>query len=290
MTSEIELALAKNHTLSESSRRIYTANYKRLLRLTDKEPILNISEERLLRIIDIDINSPPQSKNSLISVAMIIRKENGLESKKLSRYRGGILLKKKEADKKIKNEKLLHDDIGTIKDLQKYTKLLYTNKDYVGYIVNTLLLKFGVRNKDINCIITLDKRVTYKDNPAKVNYLYVTQKYILFIRNDYKTFSTYGKKINKLEILPFTRAVNFVLGDNFETPLLSLNNDEPVSENSVSKIVQRHTFREFGEGKYFKIQILDLKKQGNIDRIIELSRSRGTDLMTVFDEYDLERT
>ena len=145
------------------------------------------------------------------------------------------------------------------------------------------MLRYGVRNKDLNLILTKNKDVISVGDKSKVNYLYITQKYVYFVRNDYKTFETYGKQKHRLEKSQFNRAVKAVLGDEYEKPLLG----QGVSEDSVSKIIQRNTYNELGEGKYFKIQLRDLKKQGNIKRIRELAKSRGTDLETVFQEYDI---
>ena len=61
------------------------------------------------------------------------------------------------------------------------------NEDkYRDYIINYLLINYGVRNADINLLITTDKSVTLKRNTLKQNYLYCTPRYIIYQRNDYK--------------------------------------------------------------------------------------------------------
>jgi len=56
----------------------------------------------------------------------------------------------------------------------------------------------------------------------------------------------------------------------------------------LAKVIQRKTYNSIGEGKYFKVQIQDLKSQRNIKRIKELANSRGTDLQVVFNQYDID--
>jgi len=270
---ELDQALQKNRTIGEATKRVYGSNYRRLLRLTGGELILPMSQDRIIKFIHQD-DIPPQSQNGMLSVVLTIRKNNGLKNDKV-------------ADKRIKNIKL-KDELPELEDLEKYTRSLYNQEDYVGYIINFLMLRFGLRNKDLNLVITNNQDVTYVGDKSKVNYLYVTKKYITLIRNDYKTFSAYGKQKHKIEKSLFTKAVKAVIGDEYEKPLLQLMDGDAISEESLAKVIQRNTYNGLGEGKYFKIQIHDLKKQGNIKRIRELAKSRGTDLETVFQEYDID--
>jgi len=283
---ELDQALEKNKSIGEATKRVYGSNYRRLLRLTGGELILPMSQDRIIKFIHQE-SIPPQSQNGLLSVVLTIRNNNGLKNDKLIKFRDTTLYNDKVADKRIKNVKL-KDELPEMDDLEKYTRSLYNKQDYVGYIINFLMLRFGLRNKDLNLVITNNQDVTYVGDKTKVNYLYVTKKYITYIRNDYKTFSTYGKQKHKIEKSLFTRAVKAVIGDEYEKPLLQLADGDTISEESLAKVIQRKTYNELGEGKYFKIQIQDLKKQGNIKRIRELSKSRGTDLETVFQEYDID--
>ncbi len=285
--AELEQAIKINDSIGDATKRTYKSMYKRLMKLSDDEPISNMSEDRIIKTINQD-GIPPQSKNALLSVALYIRKSKGLKSDKIIKYRDTTLFKDKLAYKEQKN-KILEEELPNLEKLEDYTKTLYKNEQYVPYIVNFLMLRFGLRNKDLNLVITKNQDVTFVKDKSSVNYLYVTKKYVTYVRNDYKTHSTYGKQKHRIEKSHFTRAVKAVLGDDYEKPLLKLPDGDGVSEDSVSKIIQRFTYNGLGEGKYFKIQIQDLKQQGNIRRIRELSKSRGTDLEVVFSEYDITK-
>ena len=283
--NEIEEANRINQNIGDATKQTYIYNYRRLMKLTNNEPVLNMSEDRLIKTINQE-GIPPQSKNVLLSVVINIRKSKGLTNDKLVKYRETTLFKEKLAYKEKKNAVLVNE-LPSLDDIETYTKDLYKKEQYVAYIVNFLMLRFGLRNKDLNLLITKNKDVIKKGHKSQVNYLYVTHKYVFFVRNDYKTHATYGQQKHRVERLQFTKAVKAVLGDEYEIPLLKLPDGDPVSEESVSKIIQRFTYNNLGEGKYFKIQIQDLKKQNNIRRIKELSKSRGTDLTTLFQEYDI---
>lgn len=282
---ELDEAININKSIGDATKRTYNSVYRRLMKLTGDESVLNMSEDRLIKTINQD-GIPPQSKNTLLSVAMYIRKSKGLSSDKIIKFRDTTLFKEKVAYKEQKN-KSLEEELPSLEKLENYTKTLFKNEQYISYIVNFLMLRFGLRNKDLNLIITNNQDVTFVGDKSKVNYLYVTKKYVTYIRNDYKTHSTYGKQKHKIEKSHFTRAVKAVLGDDYEKPLFQVSDGDGISEDSVSKIIQRFTYNNLGEGKYFKIQIKDLKNQGNIRRIRELAKTRGTDLETVFQEYDI---
>ncbi len=279
--TEIDDAIRDNKTVGESTKKTYKSVYKRLIKLTDNQPILNISQDNVIKSIHQD-DIPPQSINTLLSVAIYIRRHKNLNVDKLLKFRDTTLAKEKLAYKDRQNQ-TLDNELPSLQKIEDYVKILFKNDQYVSYIVNFLMLRYGVRNKDLNLVITKNPHVIKKSDDSKVNYLYVTKKHITFVRNDYKTFDTYGKQKFIIEKSQFSRAVKAVLGDEDEIPLLGYG----VSEDSLSKVIQRFTFNELGEGKYFKIQIKDLKAQGNIRRIRELAKSRGTDLQTVFEEYDI---
>ncbi len=286
MENEFQDALAMNTAIGTATRKVYGYHYNRLMRLTDNEKLLPMSEDRLISVINND-DIPPQSANGMLSVILLIRRANGLPVDKLVKYRETTLYDAKIAHKRIQNIKL-KDELPNTEDINKYIRYLYNTKDYVGYIINYLMIRYATRNKDLNIIITRNPDVVKKKDDSNVNYLYITRSYVTYIRNDFKTISTYGKKKHRIDNALFNKAVTALLGDEYETPLLQLNDGEPISEESLAKVIQRKTYNSIGEGKYFKVQIQDLKSQRNIKRIKELANSRGTDLQVVFNQYDID--
>ncbi len=284
--SELEHAFQLNETLGESSKRIYRSVYKRLIELTDYTKIRDVSELVIIKAVDKD-SIPPKSQESLIDVAILIRKFNNVGYEKLFKFKHSKIKKRIDIYKLEKNINL-KEILPSKQTLERYTKTLYNDSKYVEYIVNYLLVNFGVRNKDLNLIITSDKDVMAKNAINKNNYLYVTVKYVVFIRNDYKTYDTYGQKKTRIVKRPFLSACLNLLGDNYDVPLLTLKNGDEISEESVGRVIQSMTYNELGEGNYMKINVLDAKESNNIKRIRELSANRGTAIETIFAEYDID--
>jgi len=286
ITKELEHAFNINEKLGDSSKVIYRSVYRRFLNLSDHTKLLDMSEANIIKLVN-DDSIPPKSQESLLDVAVLVRKANNASYEKILKYKTIQLKKSIEKRKFEKNEKL-KDELPEKKQIERYIKTLENNKDYVSYIVNYLLLNYGVRNLDLNLIITSDRDVTTKGHKSEINYLYVTSTYVIYIRNNYKTYKTYGQKKLKIIKKSFLNACKQLLGDNYDTPLLKLKNGDPISEESIGRVIQEMTYNNIGESMYFKINIADSKKANNIKRIRDLSNHRGSALETVFAEYDID--
>jgi len=286
ITKELENAFNINETLGDSSKMIYRSVYRRFLNLSDHTKLLDMSEANIIKLVNND-RIPPKSQESLLDVAVLVRRANNASYEKILKYKTIQLKKSIDKHKLEKNEKL-KDELPDKKQIERYIKTLLNNKDYVSYIVNYLLLTYGVRNLDLNLILTSDKDVTLKGHKSEINYLYVTSTYVMFIRNNYKTYKKYGQKKIKIIKKSFLNACTQLLGDNYDTPLLKLKNGDPISEESIGRVVQEMTYNNIGEGIYFKVNIADSKKSNNIKRIRDLSNHRGTALETIFAEYDID--
>jgi len=286
ITKELENAFNINETLGDSSKMIYRSVYRRFLNLSDHTKLLDMSEANIIKLVNND-RIPPKSQESLLDVAVLVRRANNASYEKILKYKTIQLKKSIDKHKLEKNEKL-KDELPDKKQIERYIKTLLNNKDYVSYIVNYLLLTYGVRNLDLNLILTSDKDVTLKGHNSEINYLYVTSTYVMFIRNNYKTYKKYGQKKIKIIKKSFVNACTQLLSDNYDTPLLKLKNGDPISEESIGRVIQEMTYNNIGEGMYFKVNIADSKKSNNIKRIRDLSNHRGTALETVFQEYDID--
>jgi len=286
ITKELENAFNINETLGDSSKVIYRSVYRRFLNLSDHTKLLDMSEANIIKLVNND-RIPPKSQESLLDVAVLVRRANNASYEKILKYKT-IQLKKSIDKRKLEKNEKLKDELPDKKQIERYIKTLLNNKDYVSYIVNYLLLTYGVRNLDLNLILTSDKDVTLKGHNSEINYLYVTSTYVMFIRNNYKTYKKYGQKKIKIIKKSFVNACTQLLSDNYDTPLLKLKNGDPISEESIGRVIQEMTYNNIGEGMYFKVNIADSKKSNNIKRIRDLSNHRGTALETVFQEYDID--
>ena len=283
-----ELEIIKNSVgLTEGTRRTYTYTYKRLMELLDFTPISNISEKRVLKLIT-ESDIPVNSQNGMLSVVILIRRSNDTPVDLILKYKEGKQKKLMEEDKREKNVEL-EKTLPSYETYANYIDELYKAKSWKSYIVNYLLFKYGVRNLDLDLILTRDKSVVSKINnkDSQVNYLYITpsNKYIRYIRNHYKTSKSYGRKVIDITAKKFINAVNeFLQNDYFEKPLLD------VDELSVGHTIRTMTYNQIAESGVYKVIFAHHKSKGDINALKKLSTTRGHDLSTAMGYYDISNT
>ena len=277
-----ELDIINNADISASSKKTYVYAYERLMNIVDYIPISNISEKKMVKFLK-ESDAPANSKNVMLSVVLMIRREREQSVDLLMKFKGNKLAKSMDIEKMEKNEELVKT-LPSYDTYLVYVNDLYKQKKWRSYIVNYLLITYGVRNLDLNVIITRDKFVASKRRESEVNYLYVTKKYVKFIRNHYKTSSSYGRKEDTIYSTKFMYAVNEYLNEDFEKPLLD------VEEQSVGATVRGMTYNMIGEGGVYKILVEYHKSRGDVNKLKALSISRGHQLDTQMGYYDISNT
>jgi len=278
--SEEEINIINNANISANSKKTYVYSYERLMVLTDNVPISNVSEKRMVKILK-DSDAPANSINVMLSVVLMIRREREQSIDLLLKFKGNKLVKKMDIEKMEKNDELQRT-LPSYDTYMTYVDDLYKQKNWRSYIVNYLLIKYGVRNMDLNLIITRDKyAVSKRRGNNQVNYLYVTKKYIKLVRNIYKTSSSYGRKEDTIYSTKFMYAVNELLADQFEAPLLN------VEEQSVGQTIRAMTYNSIAEGGVYKVITAHYKSRGDINKLKALAESRGHLVDTQIGYYDI---
>jgi hypothetical protein len=154
----------------------------------------------------------------------------------------------------------------TIKDIQNTMLEYYKKKQWKEFVVTFLLTTYTVRNMDLLCdVITSEE---YMNVDGSKNYLVVRDKSILYVRNTYKTVKTYGAKTIIVRSHRFLKAVNQLLGQSTLSP------------DHLSRQVENITG--ITEAQYLKLY---LKENNNTKTIKKVSKSRGTDVNTLLDDY-----
>ena len=178
------------------------------------------------------------------------------------------------------NSEELIEQLVSISQLTDYTNQLLADEDYVGYIINFLMVKFGLRNMDLDLVIVKDKSIMKDDDTS--NYIYLTKKYAMFVVQSYKTRSVYGIKKLKIEDKIFMSVCEKLMVDNDtdeHTLFTSTNNN---------KFIQSKTLNGIGEGMVFKSIIYEMSQEGYVSLIKKIGASRGTSLTCVFENYYVE--
>ena len=163
-----------------------------------------------------------------------------------------------------KNEKLKSNlpDIDFKQMLSKY----YRDKDYKSFVILYLLLNYNTRNKDLVARVTKDE----SDINQKENFIFIREKDIVYIRNDYKTNDTYGMK---QDIIKSKKVFNAVQ----ELDNLLENNDN--LDRQVKKVTGG-----INQSTLFKMLVA---QNNNLKSIAKASKNRGTNMDTIASSYDI---
>ena len=162
-----------------------------------------------------------------------------------------------------KNDKLKSNlpDIDFKQMLSKY----YKDKDYKNFVILYLLLNYNTRNKDLVARVVNNEA----DINQKENFLFIREKDVVYIRNDYKTNDTYGMKQDVIVAKKLFNAIKEV-----DSLLVDGNLDRQVKK--VTGGINQSTL--------FKMLIT---QNNNLKAISKASKNRGTNMDTIASSYDI---
>ena len=266
----------------------YIQQYNKLKKIVDKEmeqsiDIQNISERNILEFVSQESNL--NSQQALINIAIMIRKmqKPPQPTTKLMKQRDENKEKLKGFVKE-KNEKLKSSGLPTYKDLLDYLAFLYESERWTDFIINYLLIYFHTRNEDVNFELVPFKR-DIKANPD-INYLWYSKraKKATLYRRNYKTAGKYGIKIDTITDSKFLNAIKqiFECRKKGEDCGVFIPNKE-----NVGYYVKRATLDNLGENIYNKIIISHFKN--DLNKLKEISESRGTSIDTLHENYNIDK-
>tara|TARA_R110002012_G_scaffold303839_1_gene505978 strand:+ start:289 stop:1152 length:864 start_codon:yes stop_codon:yes gene_type:complete len=271
---------------SESTKKSYKVQYNKLFKLIGKN-VSETSEKRIIEILN-DIDNKNNSQ-ALLNIALLIRKMNGLSVAQLEKKR------KKDKEALIESVKIKHSELKetlpSYEDIVEYMDYLYEKNEWTDYIINYLLINLQVRNQDLDFTIISRKKDATDSN---TNYMWLqnTKGKATLIRNVYKTASIiapdgkehgYGQKVNDITDKKFITAIRRVLG--CQKSGLDCGTFIP-TKSAIAFHIAKATYKQLGEGKYFKIIVNHFRN--DIDKLKEISANRGTDLRTVLQSYDVD--
>jgi hypothetical protein len=264
----------------------YKQQYNKLKKIVDKEmeqniDIQNISEKNILEFVSSENNL--NSMQALLNIAIMIRKMKKSPTSKLEKQRDENKEKLKGFVKE-KNEKLKSDGLPSYQDLLDYLAFLYDSKRWTDFIINYLLIYYHTRNEDVNFELVEFKRDT-KEN-KDINYLWFSKraKKATLYRRNYKTAGKYGMKTDTITDPKFLNAIKqiFECRKKGEDCGVFIPNKE-----NVGYYVMKSTLDNLGENLYNKIIVNHFRN--NLDKLKEISESRGTSIDTLYENYDIDK-
>jgi len=276
-------------TKSKITQGVYASNYKKLRAMLDDVDIASVSQKKVIEIAETIDNR--NSQQSLINIAYLIRKNEGLAINELEAFR-----KKNQSflkDKIYETNTALVDKLPSYDELVNFIDGLLKDQKYTQYVINYLLLHCQVRNADLNFNFVQYKRDT-KDESKNYLWFSAKTKTAHYIRNVYKTakivkpngeITGYGQKIIKITDPQFIKVMKILV--NYEKkenkPVVFFTNLETIAYH-----VKRMTYKNLGETMYFKIVVNHFRSDPNM--LKQISYNRGTDIDTILESYDIKST
>ncbi len=254
--------------ISDSSKKVYLSLLKRMTKAKFKIPTK--ANEKLTYVKQhVSSFDNPNTRLDMLNLIIVIRNELELSIEKLKEYR--TELKQQQKAHQVNKMADAGDKLMIYDDFVKALQEAYNKQEWKKYIVNYLIMTYGVRNKGLNLEIVKTKKEMKEGN----NYLLLKKDKVIFIRDDYKTKSTYGKKTHEIHDKLFYEAVK-------KTGLGKL-----IAEQQISNGLRKLYINKMGEAKIFKMMIDKYYDDADSASIKRLAADRGTSLSVVQGFYNV---
>jgi len=162
-------------------------------------------------------------------------------------------------------------------DIINEMERFYDTGNKRAYLLSYLVVNYNTRNKD--CDVTITRHKKFCKDKTK-NYLVLRKNDVIYIRNIYKTYKTYGSKQELIRNKKFLECVNYLMRDKeFETRKLFDN-----FYNSTD-IVKR--YMPYGLKTSDIVRII-LNCNNSLKDAVKISKNRGTTLNVLNQNYNLQ--
>jgi hypothetical protein len=173
------------------------------------------------------------------------------------------------AELKEKHENLDTDAIIKYDELVQFLKL-QTN---ASYIINYILLYYCTRNRDLDLTIA-----EYSGEiPDTGNWLLIDDDKVIFVRNDYKTYNTYGRLVFDINQKTFIKSVK---------QLYKKNDTKLLKSKTFDKEIRNYTMKSLSETEICKIVVHHFLTNNRYSEILEISKRRGSSLDALLQNYN----
>ena len=265
--------MIKAKDLSVATAKSYKASYRKVRNLFDK-PIRDCAEDTAVKAIlasEENINT----QQALINVCVLTRLiEPAMPI--------DIFHEQRDTNKKDVREHLQQANsfkvLPPLEEFDAFIENLWQKGLYREYIINYLMRYHYVRNLDCIFDIVATKQETLADKTK--NYLWMNKRNlsVVYIRNNYKTFKTYGQKSVEIKNERFIKSVKVCFKQMYAFPIT----EDPAL---IGYHINRMSFKRLGESNCLKIIINHYRS--NYQKIEEISRSRGTNTQTLMTSYNI---
>ncbi len=287
---QIQAYFTINNQLSDRT----VISYKNLFTKFEEmnKNIVTQSQTNIINYID-DYEASTNTKLAMINVVIGLRRHFDKKVEMMLTRKLQLMDDYKQIKNNTKEEK--KGQLPTAKELIAHENRLYIDGEWTGYIITHLLRVLSTRNKDLDLkIIAADRSKRKGVAGDKQNYLILRSNNIQVIRNNYKTFKTYGQKKNLVPSRKLNKAVREMIAERDLTlgkdtiNLLSTKAGERLGEESIAKKIRKYTYRGLSEGDYNKVFTSAVAEIKDIKKLEKISNNRGSSLEVILQEYHLD--
>jgi len=287
---QIEAYFTINNQLSERT----VVSYKNLFTKFENmnKNIVTQSQTNIINYID-EFDASTNTKLAMINVVINLRRHYDKQVEKILTRKLQLMDDYKQIKIVTKEEK--KGDLPSAKELLAHENRLYIDGEWTGFIITHLLRVLSTRNKDLDLkIIPADRSKRKGIAGDKNNYLILRSNNIQVIRNNYKTFKTYGQKKNLVPSRKLNKAVRELIAERDLTlgkdtiNLLSTKAGESMGEESIAKKIRKYTFRGLSESDYNKVFTSEVAEIKDLKKLEKISKNRGSSLEVILQEYHLD--
>ena len=254
--------------ISDSSKKVYLSLLKRMQKVKFKIPTK--ANEKLTYVKEhVSSFENPNTRLDMLNLIIVIRNVLELSVDKLKEYRSE--LKQQQKSHQVSKMSEAGEKLMSYVDFTKALGEAYLKDEYKKYVVNYLMMRYGVRNKDLNLSIVKTK----KEMNEGENYLLLKKDKVIYVRDDYKTHKTYGKKTHEIH-------------DNiFHECVKKAGVGKLIPEAQISNGLRKLYLNKMGEAKVFKMMIDHYYDKDEPASIKRLAADRGTSLSVVQGFYNV---
>ncbi len=274
-TEEFESYLSSlEKPLAEKSAKMYLNQYKQIVKKVKKD-LTDLSVSDIKKYLN-DIPNMNTRKNHL-NIFIMLKKQQPEDYAELYELRSTL----KEGIQKALQER----NVDLCETLPDYKEVSDFAKKQTGraYLVNYILLNYGVRSQDLDTTIT-----NQEINDKKNNFLILSadEKSVDFIRNRYKTI---GKRdddgnirVAQLQTIKDKKFVSIV-----KDLLRDHNSVKMFETKQADRELRKYTYKGLSESEYFKILVCYLWDTKRSNKLNKMGKTRGTNMDIILKNYNL---
>jgi len=270
--------------LAEKSAQMYLNQYKQIVKIIKKD-LTDMSVSDIEKYLD-GVPNMNTRKNHLNIFIMLKRAKNGITNEELldkelikEKYPEYAKLYDLRTSLKQSIETALKEkNVDLCETLPEYKELTDFAKKQTGraYLVNYILLNYGVRAQDLDTTITNEEINNKKDNFLILD---ADSKSVDYIRNKYKTIGTHGAQLQTITDKKFVATVKDLLRDHNSVKMFDLK--------QADKEIRKLTYKGLSESEYFKILVCHLYETKQMTKLFKMGKTRGTNIDTILKNYNI---